>query len=250
MNLIPFPRMHYLLPSYGPLVAPGHAAYQGSTVNELVGSCVLPPPVCPSSTNAFPRPANRRCLTTFSLFDRHNLLVACDPRYGRYLTAATIFRGDLSAQEVQIAVEQLQSKNSSVFVEYVLSPVRVLFHGDKWFTDGFLVVCGTSWIPDNVSITMCSVPPVGQKHAGVCLANSVRLLPFPSLPFRSSSLSLHPGVLTFRPVSGGRDTDIDPRDVETYAEPVCSHVQAAGIFARVLPGGDGRDGVHRGAEQH
>ena len=40
MNLIPFPRLHYLLPSYGPLVAEGHAAYQGSTVNELVGSCV------------------------------------------------------------------------------------------------------------------------------------------------------------------------------------------------------------------
>lgn len=137
MNLIPFPRMHYLLPSYGPLVAQGHAAYQGSTVNELVGSCVPPLLVCPSSTNAFPRPANHRCLTTFSLFDRHNLLVACDPRYGRYLTAATIFRGDLSAQEVQIAVEQLQSKNSSVFVEYVLSPVHVPFHGDKWFTDGF-----------------------------------------------------------------------------------------------------------------
>ena len=36
-------------------------------------------------------------------------------------------------------------------------------------------LCGASWIPDNVSITMCSVPPVGQKHAGVCLSNSVRL---------------------------------------------------------------------------
>ena len=43
MNLIPFPRMHYLLPSYGPLVATGHAAYQGGTVNELVGSCVPRP---------------------------------------------------------------------------------------------------------------------------------------------------------------------------------------------------------------
>jgi hypothetical protein len=42
MNLIPFPRMHYLLPSYAPLVAAGHAAYQGGTVNELVGSYVPP----------------------------------------------------------------------------------------------------------------------------------------------------------------------------------------------------------------
>jgi len=47
------------------------------------------------------------------------------------LTAATIFRGHLSAQEVQMAVEQLQSKNSSLFVEYVFSPVRVLFDEDE-----------------------------------------------------------------------------------------------------------------------
>jgi len=119
MNLIPFPRLHYLLPSYGPLVAAGHAAYQGSTVKELVGSYVPPLPVVISSqsgTNRLP-PRNHLSLVTFSLFDPHNLLVACDPRYGRYLTAATIFRGQLSAQEVEVAIEQLQSKNSSLFVE-------------------------------------------------------------------------------------------------------------------------------------
>ena len=59
MNLIPFPRLHYLLPSYGPLVAEGHAAYQGSTVNELVGSCVPPLLLVVSfqpGTNAIPLP--------------------------------------------------------------------------------------------------------------------------------------------------------------------------------------------------
>ena len=123
MNLIPFPRLHYLLPSYGPLVSAGHAAYQGSTVNELVGSCV-PPSHTPASfpfnsilTRPLPSPRNHLYVIVLSLFDRHNLLVACDPRYGRYLTAATIFRGQLPAQEVEIAIEQLQSKNSSLFVE-------------------------------------------------------------------------------------------------------------------------------------
>ena len=128
MNLIPFPRLHYLLPSYGPLVGEGHAAYQGSTVNELVGSCVPPLPVVvsfQSSTNAVSLPPrDHLSLVVFSLFDRHNLLVACDPRYGRYLTAATIFRGQLSAQEVEIAIEQLQSKNSSLFVECVSSSIN------------------------------------------------------------------------------------------------------------------------------
>lgn len=72
MNLIPFPRLHYLLPSYAPLIAPGSKSFQSSSVSELV----------------------------YSLFDRHNLLVACDPRFGRYLTAATIFRGPMASQEV------------------------------------------------------------------------------------------------------------------------------------------------------
>ncbi|PVF96216.1 tubulin-domain-containing protein [Serendipita vermifera] len=120
MNLIPFPRLHYLLPSYGPLVSDATSAYQSPAVPELVSS----------------------------LFDRNNLLVACDPRMGRYLTAATIFRGKISSQEIEIAVQQLQTRNSSAFVE---------------------------WIPDNVSITLCSVPPVGQSQAGVCLSNTTAI---------------------------------------------------------------------------
>ena len=77
-----------------------------------------------SSTDTVPLPPRDHLIfAAFSLFDRHNLLVACDPRYGRYLTAATIFRGQLSAQEVEISIEQLQSKNSSLFVEYVLSSI-------------------------------------------------------------------------------------------------------------------------------
>ena len=66
---------------------------------------------------------------------------------GRYLTAATIFRGSMASQEIELAVQELQTKNSSVFVD---------------------------WIPDNVSITLCSVPPVGLRQAGVCLSNTVR----------------------------------------------------------------------------
>lgn len=252
MNLIPFPRLHYLLPSYGPLVAEGHAAYQGSTVNELVGSCVPPLPVVVSfqstSTNAAAVSLPPSHLV-FSLFDRHNLLVACDPRYGRYLTAATIFRGQLSAQEVEIAIEQLQSKNSSSFVEYVpcsIDPSPLFYTILHVFVDGFVCfLWGRSWIPDNVSVTMCSVPPVGQKHAGVCLANSVCLPYF--LP--CSTLSLWQCIQTYSPALDWRGTDVDPRNVETHTEPVCAHVEAAGVPAWVLPGGNGRNGVHGGAEQ-
>ncbi|PCH42400.1 beta-tubulin 2 [Wolfiporia cocos MD-104 SS10] len=117
LNLIPFPRLHFLMPSYAPLHDPKAKAFARLSVPEL----------------------------TSALFDRRSLLVACDPRYGRYLTAATIFRGKISSREAEHSVLELQRKNSNQFVE---------------------------WIPDNVSVALCSVPPVGQTQAATCLANS------------------------------------------------------------------------------
>jgi len=120
LNLIPFPRLHFLMPSYAPFFDPNAKSFQMSSIPEL----------------------------TQSLFDKKNLLVACDPRFGRYLTAYTIFRGKVSSKEAEYAVQQLQTKNSNHFVE---------------------------WIPDNISVGLCSVPPVGQKQAATCLANSTAI---------------------------------------------------------------------------
>ncbi|OCH94831.1 beta-tubulin 2 [Obba rivulosa] len=117
LNLVPFPRLHFLMPSYAPFFDPKARAFTRLSVPDL----------------------------TSALFDRRNLLVACDPRFGRYLTAATIFRGKVASREAEYAVRDLQQKNSAQFVE---------------------------WIPDNVSVSLCSVPPVGQSQSATCLANS------------------------------------------------------------------------------
>ncbi|KAF8220432.1 beta-tubulin 2 tubb2 [Tricholoma matsutake] len=118
MNLIPFPRLHFLMPSYAPFYSVGSRAFQKNSVPEL----------------------------TKALFDRRNLLVACDPSHGRYLTAATIFRGRISSREV--SVRDLQNRGSLQFVE---------------------------WIPDNVSVSLVSVPPVGQSSAAIALSNSTAI---------------------------------------------------------------------------
>ncbi|KAH8977478.1 beta-tubulin 2 [Lactarius hatsudake] len=120
LNLIPFPRLHFLAPSYAPFYDPKAQSFHRISVPDL----------------------------TSALFDRKNLLVACDPRFGRYLTAATIFRGKISSREAEYTVHQLQQKNSHLFVD---------------------------WIPDNVSVTLCSVPPVGQKQSATCLANTTAI---------------------------------------------------------------------------
>ncbi|KAF9007507.1 beta-tubulin 2 tubb2 [Cyathus striatus] len=118
MNLIPFPRLHFLIPSYAPFYDPKSSSFESKSIPEL----------------------------TKALFDRKNMLVACDPRFGRYLTAATIFRGKISSREV--SVHDLQTKNSNSFVE---------------------------WIPDNVSVSLVTVPPVGQTQAAIALSNSTAI---------------------------------------------------------------------------
>lgn len=59
MNLVPFPRLHFLAPSYAPLTPPGRKLFQSLSVPEL----------------------------TAGLFDSKNYLVAADPRHGKWLTA-------------------------------------------------------------------------------------------------------------------------------------------------------------------
>ncbi|KAL1751391.1 Tubulin/FtsZ, GTPase domain-containing protein [Schizophyllum commune] len=118
MNLVPFPRLHFLMPSYAPIFNTEAQKYTRLTTADL----------------------------TSALFDRHNFLVACDPRFGRYLTAATIYRGNVPSREV--AVHDLQVKNAPQFTE---------------------------WIPDNVSVSLVSVPPPGLKQAATCLANSTSI---------------------------------------------------------------------------
>ena len=71
-NLVPFPRLHFFMPGFAPLTARGSTAYRAMTVPEL----------------------------TQQMFETKNMMAACDPRHGRYLTVAVIFRGRMSMKEV------------------------------------------------------------------------------------------------------------------------------------------------------
>ncbi len=84
-------RLHFLAPSYAPIVAPGSRAFQSQSVPEL----------------------------TTSMFDRKNMLVAMDPQHGRYLTAATIYRGKINSKDAEAAIGDVKQKNSASFVESV-----------------------------------------------------------------------------------------------------------------------------------
>lgn len=78
------------------------------------------------------------------IFDAKNMMCACDPRRGKYLTVASIFRGRMSTREVDEQMMNIQDKNSTYFVE---------------------------WIPNNVKTAICDIPPRGLKMAATFIGN-------------------------------------------------------------------------------
>merc|ERR1719296_533360 len=111
VNLIPFPRLHFFMVGFAPLTSRGSQQYRALTVPEL----------------------------TQQMFDAKNMMCAADPRHGRYLIAAALFRGRMSTKEVDEQMLNVQNKNSSYFVE---------------------------WIPNNIKSSVCDIPPKGLKMAG------------------------------------------------------------------------------------
>merc|ERR1712050_703668 len=75
-------------------------------------------------------------------------MCAADPRHGRYLTAASLFRGRMSTKEVDEQMLSVQNKNSSYFVE---------------------------WIPNNIKASVCDIPPKGLKMAVAFAGNSTAI---------------------------------------------------------------------------
>lgn len=120
VNMVPFPRLHFFVPGFAPLTAKDNLKYRNVTVQEL----------------------------TKQMFDPRNMMTACDPRCGRYLTVAAVFRGQLSMKEIDQCMYDVQSKNSSYFVE---------------------------WIPNNVKVAVCDIPPPGMKMSATFIANTTAI---------------------------------------------------------------------------
>ena len=117
VNLVPFPRLHFFVVGFAPLTSRGSQQYRALTVPEL----------------------------TSQLFDNKNMMAACDPRRGVYLTCSAHFRGRMSSKEVDEQMLNIQSRNTSYFVE---------------------------WIPSNVKSSICDIPPRGLKMAATFIGNT------------------------------------------------------------------------------
>ncbi|AFN82691.1 beta tubulin [Encephalitozoon romaleae SJ-2008] len=120
VNMIPFPRLHFFVVGFAPLIAIGTQKFKTYSVSEL----------------------------TQQMFDSKNMMTACDPRKGRYLTVTAIFRGKISMKDVDEQMSMVQSKNSSLFVE---------------------------WIPSNVKTAVCDIAPTGLEMSATFVGNTTSI---------------------------------------------------------------------------
>jgi len=89
-NLVPYPRIHFMLCSYAPVVSNEKAYHQQNTVAEL--------------TNA--------------VFETSNMMAKCDPHHGKYMACCLMYRGDVVPKDVNQAVSTIKTKKTIQFVDW------------------------------------------------------------------------------------------------------------------------------------
>lgn len=89
-NLVPYPRIHFPLVAYAPVVSAAKASHEANTVQEISMSC----------------------------FEPNNQMVKCDPRNGKYMATCLLYRGDVVPNDVHGAVATLKTKRTIQFVDW------------------------------------------------------------------------------------------------------------------------------------
>ncbi|KAI6182996.1 Tubulin alpha chain [Aphelenchoides bicaudatus] len=89
-NLVPYPRIHYPLVTYAPILAEDHAYHQQLSVNEITKMC----------------------------FEPNNQMVKCDPYRGKYMACCLLYRGDVVPKDVNTAISAIKMQSPVKFVEW------------------------------------------------------------------------------------------------------------------------------------
>jgi len=89
-NLVPYPRIHFLLCSYAPIVGKDKIYHESLSVAEL----------------------------TTSVFETQAVMAKCDPRHGKYMACCLMYRGDVVPKDVTAAVATMKTKKTIQFVDW------------------------------------------------------------------------------------------------------------------------------------
>jgi len=121
VNLVPFPRLHFFLSSQGPISDQNTSDRTNLNVREVVRQC----------------------------FSTRNMFCHVNPKDGKYMAAALMFRGsEIAEQEVDAMLAKTNNSADQDFVE---------------------------WIPNNLQASIISVPSLRDPLSGTLVANTTSL---------------------------------------------------------------------------
>ncbi len=108
-NLVPYPRIHYPLISYAPVVSAAKSSHESFKVSDLTLQCKSPSPT---------QSVISSLLTCFVGFEPNNQMVVCDPRNGKYMAVALLYRGDVVPHDCNAAIAAVKARSSFNLVEW------------------------------------------------------------------------------------------------------------------------------------
>lgn len=172
--MVPFPRLHFFVPGYVPLTAGKSVSYTLLSVPEL----------------------------TQQMFSTNSMFADCDPRKGRFLTFAAIFRGRISPKvSISLFGRHVVRDFSEIFdklprtftipnEEICKKTARerkclaLLTRFNCSFQHVDEQMCSVQnknskyfvgWIPHNIKSAICDVPPRGLKMCATSLSNTTAI---------------------------------------------------------------------------
>jgi len=89
-NLVPYPRLHFMLSSYAPIVSVSQAIHERMSVQDITNEVFVP----------------------------RQMFAKCDPRVGKYMACCLMYRGDVQSKAVTQAVARVKSNQVNRFVDW------------------------------------------------------------------------------------------------------------------------------------
>eukprot|EP01092_Planopodium_desertum_P003058 TRINITY_DN151_c0_g1_i1.p1 TRINITY_DN151_c0_g1~~TRINITY_DN151_c0_g1_i1.p1 ORF type:complete len:460 (-),score=105.00 TRINITY_DN151_c0_g1_i1:64-1443(-) len=102
-NLVPYPRIHFLLCSYAPIISAAKAYCETMAVHEL----------------------------TDSAFQASSMMAKIDPTHGKYMACCLMFRGDVLPKDVTASIAAVRKRPSIKFVDWSPTGFKCGINGSK-----------------------------------------------------------------------------------------------------------------------
>ncbi|KAE9416325.1 hypothetical protein Angca_006497 [Angiostrongylus cantonensis] len=115
-NLVPYPRIHFPLATYSPLISAEKVGRHFRVVILQLMSTLF--------SKAYHEALSVNDITNMC-FEPANQMVKCDPRNGKYMAVCLLYRGDVVPKDVNQSISAIKSKRSIQFVDWCPTGFKV-----------------------------------------------------------------------------------------------------------------------------